>query len=380
MVTNHPDIDIFSPTQQIFPDFAWSFLKQQFPDFTAAGLPEALSGGYLNYVWRITGLDPSNPASLIVKWAPAYIASAPDVWLDPGRIFIEARAMSILEKGGSLHSISPENIRPPLLYGLDETNHLMLMEDVGRSPDLGRWLKEIHLQEEAQVIGTSLGEFIGALHRVSARNSELASIFNNHGIQQTRLDFHYSNIQPYAQRAGLTDAVELGQRAIWLGERLLQPGKCLIMGDLWPASILVTEPGLRIIDWEMANYGRPSQDVGHLCAHLWMFAHRTQNSTTARNANAVMDAFLIAYRRTLGSQFDLLFGMDGVVESSVHFGSEIFARTVGAFQKDYVYSGLSPDHPDIQFAVQTAAAHITSPLQMKTFDLLGWRNNQVVNS
>jgi tRNA A-37 threonylcarbamoyl transferase component Bud32 len=366
MVVHIPETDTLSITHHGFPNFAWLSLKQRFPEFSVAGAPEKLSGGLLNYVWRVRGQNPSDPASIIVKWAPAYIASAPDVWLDPDRILIEARAMFALGKIG-------ESIRPPRLYSLDEANHVILMEDLGQAPDLGQWLSEPHSHVEAQGMGTSLGRFIGALHRTSATQPGLALIFDNHTIQRTRLEFHYGNIQAYAQRASLADAAALGERAVWLGKLLQQPGICLNMGDLWPSSVIVTDSGLRIIDWELAHYGRPSQDIGHLSAHLWMIAHRARQVYTAQNARTMQDAFLQSYRRTLGSQYDSLFGLDGVIESSVHFGSEIFARAVGTFQNDYVYSGLAPDHPVVQAAVQAAAAHIRNPWDMHTFDLLGRR-------
>jgi 5-methylthioribose kinase len=286
--------------------------------------------------------------------------------------------MSVLGKGGALQAISSADIRPPHLYSLDETNHLILMEDVGNSPDLGKWLKEPHTQAEAQAIGNSLGQFIGTMHRVSAWQPALASVFDNHTIQRTRLEFHYGNIQTYAQRAGLADAPELGKRAVWLGEHLLQPGTCLIMGDLWPASIFVLETGLRVIDWELAHFGRPSQDVGHLAAHLWMYAHRLPDPQAAANARTMLEHFLGAYRAALGEEFSAIFGKNGVEESSTHFGSEIFARTVGVFQKDYLYDDLSYDHPAIQEAIQNAATHIRNPLEVHTFDPLGWRSEQKI--
>jgi hypothetical protein len=200
-------------------------------------------------------------------------------------------------------------------------------------------------------------------------------MFNNVQIQRTRLDFQYKNIQSYAARAGLGNADEIGKQAIQLGERLQQPGSNLIMGDLWSPSVIVTESGLRLIDWELAHYGHPSQDVGHFAAHLWMIAHRASTSEVTMNAETILKHFLESYRDVMGIEFDNLFGVDGVRESSVHFGSEILTRTVGAFQNDYHYGGLSTDHPSIQEAVQTAAAHILDPLEMHTFDSLDWRTN-----
>jgi 5-methylthioribose kinase len=361
-----------SPVNGI-PEYALASLLERFPDFVIDGRPEQLSGGFLNYVWRIKSKDLRAPQSVIIKWTPAYIASAPDVALDPARIFVEAGVMSAFEAGGALEKISPEEIRPPHLYKLDKDHKLIIMEDLGQSPSLGEWLQESHTQLEAKGLGDSLGKFIGTLHRETAHQSFFARMFDNNQIQNTRLEFQYRNIQTYAEWAGLADADGLGKQAVQFGEHLQQPGHNLIMGDLWPASVIVTDSGVRIIDWELAHYGYPSQDVGHLSAHLWMHAHRASNPDLAINARTILKYFLEAYRDVLGNDFDSLFGVEGIRESSIHFGSEILTRTVGAFQNDYVYNGLAHDDPVIQEAVQIAAAHIRTPLDMHTFDPLGWR-------
>jgi 5-methylthioribose kinase len=356
-------------------ELALASVQEKFPDFVMAGIPEQLSGGFLNYVWRFKGRKGSAPESFIVKWTPAYIASAPDTPLDPDRIFIEARAMSLFEKGGALEKISQNRIRPPRLYHLDNERQLLFMEDLGPSPNLGDWLQNSHSQIEAETIGRSLGKFIGELHTATAHQSVFANMFNNAEIQRTRLDFQYKNIQSYAARAGLANVDEIGKQAVQLGERLQQPGSNLIMGDLWSLSVIVTGSGLRLIDWELAHYGHPSQDVGHFAAHLWMSSHRASTSGAAVNATTILRHFLESYCDVMGIDFDSLFGADGVRESSIHFGSEILTRTVGAFQHNYLYGGLSTDHPSIQEAVQVAAAHILNPLEMHTFDSLDWRKN-----
>jgi len=354
-------------------ELALASLLEKFPSFMIDGTPQQLSGGFLNYVWRVKGKNLLGADSVIVKRMPAYIASAPDVPLDPARISIEASAMSLFEKGEALEKISQNGIRPPRLYHLDKERRLLIMEDLGQSPNLGDWLQGSHTKLEAEKVGMSLGQFIGALHKVTAHRSLFARLFNNVQIQRTRLDFQYKNIQSYAARAGLANADEIGKQAVQLGERLQQPGSNLIMGDLWPPSVIVTTSGLRLIDWELAHFGHPSQDVGHFAAHLWMVAQRASTSEIMANAVTILTHFLESYRDVLGNEFGNLFGVNGVRESSVHFGCEIFTRTVGSFQSDYLYGGLSPDHPIIQEAVQTASAHILNPLDMRTFDSLGWR-------
>ncbi len=356
------------------PKLILDILSQRLPDFHHQGKPQPLSGGLLNYVWRVTGDASSSPRSMIIKWSPPYIASMPDVELDPRRSLIEAKALNVFEPTEKLAGVGDACARAPLLYLYDDDQHFLAMEDLGAWPDLGDWLRsDSHSNTDAEAIGTAIGQFVGKLHLVSARRPDLGQHFNNSAIQRTRLEFQYKNIQRYAQNAGIPDANEIGRRAMAYGEKLQEPGLALIMGDLWPPSILVTEAGLRIIDWELAHYGRPSQDIGHLAAHLWMHSHRAMDDRGASVALRVLDNFLETYRATLGDDFESLFGIDGVLESSVHFGSELLTRTTGVFQQDYLYAGLGYVDPVIQEAVNFAARHICTPEIMDTFDALGWR-------
>lgn len=356
------------------PNSILDILSQRLPDFRIQGKVQPLSGGLLNYVWRVTGDSHSSPRSMIIKWSPPFIASIPDVELDPQRSSIEAKAMTAFEPREVLADVGEPKVRAPYLCLIDEEQHFLAMEDLGAWPDLGAWLRSgSHSRMEAEAIGISLGRFIGKLHRSSMDRPDLAQHFNNHTIQRTRLEFQYKNIQQYAQTAGLSNADEIGRRAVEYGEKLQEPGLTLIMGDLWPPSILVTGSGLRIIDWELAHYGRPSQDIGHLAAHLWMHSHRAVSGNATIVARQLLDSFLSSYRATLGSDFDTLFGIEGMLESSTHLGSEVLTRTAGVFQKDYLYAGLDHDDPVIQEAIETAARHICQPEHTNTCDALGWR-------
>ena len=345
-------------------------LLSSIPEFQMDGTPKPLSGGLMNYVWRIQGKPGTSPNSLVAKWALPFVASSPDVQLDPNRIFIEAKAMTVFSPGGEMASIATDSVRLPALYAVDHRHHMILMEDVCQCPDLETWLRDLDDFTEGQSLGRLLGDFIGKVHRISAHIPGLKEEFNNSKIQRTRLHVLYGNTLNYARRASLSDAEFLSKRAIDFGKRLQLPGKTLIMGDLWPRSIIVSDNNLRIIDWELAHYGRPAQDIGHFAAHLWMLAHRAKTPVLSQGILSILKAFLGAYKKSLGSDYELIFGSEGIDESSIHFGCEIFARTVGIFQAGYVYDGFSVDDPTIIEAVNVAAAHIRSPLNSTIFSAL----------
>lgn len=349
------------------PEMIVKQVRAHLPDFEATGIPVRLTGGYLNYVYRV----PGRPQSVVVKCAPPHIAAMPEVPLDPQRIVIEGRSLAAFGPDGALAAVATPAVRPPRLLHFEEDECLLVEEDVGQVPHLGKWLQQGPPTELSGLhVGELLGEFIGRLHAHSYRDGQLAKTFDNKPIQRARLEVQYRNIGKLLARGGVADADELGQRAVELGELLQEPGLCVIQGDLWLPSILMTPDGIRLIDWELVHFGRPSQDVGHLASHLWMWIHRANSEAAERETRAVLEGFLRAYRSALGPKFDELFGAPGIRESTVHFGCEILVRTVGVFQEGYLYEGLPLDDAVIQEAVGVAAQHIRSPETVDSFAAL----------
>ena len=338
-------------------------LRRRLPDFEATGAPERLAGGLLNHVWRV----PGRPASVIVKHAPPHIATAPDVPLDPSRLLFEAWALAALGEGGMLEMVATPEARPPRLYDVDEDAFVLVMEDVGTVPDLGTWLRQ---ERPVGDLGSVLGAFIGRLHRASFGDEALAQSFHNLPVQATRHAVQYCAVEGLLQNAGMEEAAALGARAVALGEQLQQAGRCLIQGDLWPPSVLVTPEGLRLIDWEFAHFGHPAQDLAHFAAHCWMHAHRAPNAAVEVVARGLLGDFLRSYAKALGDQTADLLTPDVLDACAVHFGAEILVRTVGAFQEGYLYAGHSPEASAVQEAVAVAAEHLRVPGQVETFGAL----------
>lgn len=351
----------------ISPEAVLNHISVRLPDFNPVSDPVPLSGGLLNYVWRV----PGRTRSLVVKYAPPYIATLPEIALDPERIVFEARSLETFSPGGPLVRLAYEAARPPALIDFDAEQAILIQEDAGNRPDLGQWLRaETSGPDQGVYLGKLIGQFVGALHRQTYLDESFRRNFNNIAIQESRLQGQYARIAAYLKRGGVSDAVELGLRALELGQQLLRPGLCLIMGDLWPPSLLVTDAGLRVIDWEFAHFGRPAQDVGHLAAHLWMHHHRAPSVQGALTSQVTLDRFLQSYRNQLGDAFEDMFGADGICDSAIHFGAEVLARTVGTYQPGYLYDGLSPESTPIREAVEVAAAHIRLPEATATFAVL----------
>jgi len=331
------------------------YLRKRLPDFTPAGTPTRLPEGNLNVVWRVPGAE----RSVIVKYAPPYIAADPDTPLDPSRLTIEARCLNALGEG-HLAGVTQPSMCTPRVLDFNEDDHVLIMEDLGEVPTLGRWLRERDpaTVRTAPMLGERLGTFLGDLHAATCDNETYAKAFVNRPMQETRQAVQYEGVAGMLEKGGVADADELGARAEALGAVLLEPGRCLTMGDLWPPSVLVSDDALHLIDWELAHYGRPLQDVAHFLAHLWMQTHRAPSPVVVDAAKSLHASFLDAYKDALGDQADVLWTKRERRDAATHFGAEILVRTVGPFQAGYLYEGLAPDHPAVQEAVTTAAQHL----------------------
>ncbi len=324
------------------------YLRQHFPDLRLSGPPVPLQGGLLNYVWRV----PALPRSIIAKYTPPYIASAPQIAIDASRSKFEAAALRWWDE----QKDSNNAIRPPhLLHAFGERS-LILMEDVGPAADLAIALKQMDLPT-ATATGKLIGQFIAHLHQNTLQDPYLARHFQNEGVQSVRLAVQY-NLLPALQKAQIPQAQAIADRITEVGQWIDQAGICLIMGDLWPPSILISDAGPRVIDWEFTHFGWPIQDVAHLSAHLWMQTHMAENAAHREAVQNCLFSFLETYFTAFGER---LAPLEPRRLYFVHVGAEILARTIGDFQAGYVYDGLALRDSRMQEAIDFAIESILSP-------------------
>lgn len=294
------------------------YLAEHQPDLEVTGAPVALAGGLMNHVWRV----PATPHPVIVKYAPPHVAAAPEIPVDPGRIGFEAEALLYLEArfdGGP--------VRAPHLLDHDARASVLLMEDLGDHPTLGERLRA---GAATRADGEALGRFVGRLHARTLGDEGRADEHDNAPVQATRREVQYRGVARWLADAGLPDD-GLGAAAAALGDRLCQPGRCLVMGDLWPPSVLATPEGWRVLDWEFSHYGRPCQDLGHLLAHLWLAADRAESPAVRAGVEAYRDGFLAGYRAGGGDDTPALLDEETRADTPTHMRCEVLARTVGAF-------------------------------------------------
>ncbi|MCP4626945.1 MAG: phosphotransferase [bacterium] len=336
-----------------------AFARNYIPGITEKSCLEELAGGSLNFVWRIRS---KTGKTYIIKHAPPYIAAVPNIAFDDSRILFEAKILKAFHCGNELGQLLGFGVRPPVFLGLDASKHLLLMEDVGEWPDL---LKAARLSDDNLAsYGSKLGAFIAQLHIQTFQSNWFGENFANLPVQQTRLQVQYRGCLDFCLRADMPEAEEIGRWCRQLGEKLNSLGKCLVMGDLWPGSILLSREDIRLIDWELTHFGRPAQDVAHLSAHLWMMSHRAENQSQRDRISSLSHAFITGYSDRTARYKPELITEEDQRDYQIHFGAEILARTLGSFQKDYLYDGLSPNDPIIREAAEEARKWLSGERQL----------------
>jgi len=330
-----------------------SFVRDIYPDVKGAVEMQRLSGGNLNIVWRIR----TEENTFIIKHAPPYIATQPEIPLDESRIKFESRILYALNREQKFRKIQAPAISYPKWMAFNESGNLLMIEDLG---DCNSILIDLPANpHKTERYAKGLGRFIARLHVNTFKDQELKKKFNNRPVQKTRHEVQYKQCGTFLENAGVATGIakRAGERCRQLGTLLVSPGFCLVMGDLWPQSILVRNNGLALIDWEMTHYGRPLQDVAHLDAHLWMMEHRSDDPEKKTAIQLFRNTFLTTYYTHI-KQNGALYNRLYKEHYGIHFGAEILARTVGAFQNGYLYHGMKPNDPLIKEAVNNALESI----------------------
>lgn len=277
---------------------------------------EPLTGGLINELWRASDAH----GSVILKHTTSAMREAPTVKLDPRRGQLEVEVMRFAQAWTSPH------VKIPRVLGADASASIFAMEDAGALPKLSQWLLDHATLDAATTHGARLGQFLARLHTQSTASLRGdAARFCNDPIQRTRAQVQYDAVGGWCERAKLSIRDEAIARAMALGESFMRPGRCLIMGDLWPSSILVEEAPQRlwIIDWEFAHWGQPEQDLAHLFAHLFMLQGRS--ALALRFWGALWEA----WRAQAGALYHAKLEQQGVT----HAACEVLIRTIGAFSQ-----------------------------------------------
>lgn len=238
---------VFGQPSRLDPESARGIVSALGIDVDAARA-RLLTGGVSSVVVAIDGAR-----AVVVKQALAHLDVA-TVWeADPSRSQTEVDALHLF------HSITPNHV-PDVLASVPD-RHVIVME---RAPRGWRDWRAVLLARPGPADvdrGRALGRIVGSWHAATWKDDRLRSAFDREtAFDQLRLDpFHRELI-----RRGVAPADVLAP----LIDQLANTRECVVHGDLSPKNVLVGDPGMWVIDAEVAHFGAAVFDVAFLVAHL----------------------------------------------------------------------------------------------------------------
>lgn len=242
-----------------------------------------LAGGYTNFTVRATFTPPVHLSqlghsqsfgSVVLKYAPPFMATDPTQTLSVQRQVIEADALVLLS-GSTIPAIAAvlakfPNLQIPKLIHHDKGRDVLWMTDLGDTLTLSNYLTSDPPAQEIEQIATALGEFLAELFLATRNPSAeaLSHVYSNGSAEAH--SFLISAVTKVLTGAGISDAAVLTERV----ERSLRNSgnvePCLGMVDFWPGSILIDAHGnCGLVDWEYFGLSSASNELGMLGESLF---------------------------------------------------------------------------------------------------------------
>jgi 5-methylthioribose kinase len=293
----------------------WIGIDEQVSSAAPAG------DGNMNYTLRVR----TEKRSLVMKQARPWVEKYPHIPAPQDRALMEARFYEAIGTDLELARCMPR------LAGFDPEARILIMEDLGASPDFTSIYRDSSISY-GEI--DSLTNFLMKLHS-RFRDHSYAGTFEN--LEMRKLNHEHIFEFPLRPDNGLDlDAITPGLSVIArtlqrdvayvtlvsaLGDLYLGPGQCLIHGDYFPGSWLRTSEGVKIIDPEFCFFGLPEFELGVMIAHIHLarcpesFANRvmeTYQPGRAIDSNLIRNfAAVEIMRRLIGvAQLPLPYGLE----------------------------------------------------------------------
>lgn len=272
------------------------FLQPRHSDFSLEACLEAvkistqtvtpLTGGLVNYVWRITDTAGQN---VILKHAEAALKLNASICSDPGRLAYEARGMAAQEVRDAC--IAVEGVSVPRVISYNSKLHALVITDSGDESLTAAYAAG---RLDMRNVGQRLGKWTAALH--TATKDAPVGMWENELAESVSMNA--ANGMPHCmERLGYSRKVGEVARdeyfSLQTGERV-----CCVQGDLRPDNMLLDKADvLSIIDWEDSRRQSPAID-------LRLFAAQAHLLEVLHGKRGLLDAFLRTYKQLAGDLCD----------------------------------------------------------------------------
>ncbi|KAF9465831.1 kinase-like domain-containing protein [Collybia nuda] len=276
-----------------------SYLASKFSNQTKLQITtKPLQGGFTNLTIRASFQPPVEYEthlleSVILKYAPPFVASDPTQPLSVYRQTIEAEALRILSGSGDIPAISEllqtyvGRVRVPQLVYHDVEENILWISDLGETNTLSKYLTFTPTPSAPDIKDTAiaLGSFLGKLF-VATRDPapDAIALLSRPNVNEI-VELVGGMTKKSLLRSHFSEAESLAAR---VEEALRDGGKqeqCIGMVDLWPESILIdSSRQCGLIDWEYFGLSNAASEIGMLLAHLHILTVINQSSVSVSAA------------------------------------------------------------------------------------------------
>lgn len=235
------------------------------------------TGGVVHHVWQVRG----EHSTAYLKIRGNTFARVPEIKTRPERIGAEASALKLFG------DYAPDYF-PNLIHYDDKLNYLLMSEVMAGEKTFAN-----RLREDKPMVGDSwrVGYALGEVH---AKTKSVTQDVRWPNDTRYRDEAMYYTFQRNGHPVLLKTLVEL----------LLEPRQ-LIIGDLSPKNMYVSDTDVKFFDLETAHQNSSTYDIGYALAHLVM------HSLKSDEQNEVTLAFMEGYRNhnNIDSQSETLIGV-----------------------------------------------------------------------
>ncbi|RYP15229.1 hypothetical protein DL765_005868 [Monosporascus sp. GIB2] len=277
-------------------DVATSVLKTlENTPFAPSSLKQ-LSGGTANYIYRVTLAAPlqDGTTEVLAKHGEDYVKDSPDFKLTLLRCRVEEECLKSLSDLAIIGDTDPGDefsytVKTPRFFYFDEGSNTQIQEYLAQGIDLKTYVLKTypaHTHESSRPqcyqLGKALGRWLRNFHGWSARQPGLRqTVSKNKEMQQLKQMINFGWL---LQRVEQYPGVLRHARPVFEEVRNMAASELdsedelqIIHGDFWTGNILIPNVPIQpdgeipvfVIDWEMAQLGVPSLDLGQMIAELY---------------------------------------------------------------------------------------------------------------
>ncbi len=227
------------------------------PGATGVSGAAKLSGGASQETWRFDIQHPGGTIGAILRRSPPGHSAAPSraAGLANEAILMQAAYEAGLPSPKVLHVLQPEDqLGTGFIMGRIEG------ETIGR-----KILRDAQFAQARPLLARQIGEVAAGIHALPrAKLPELRQMSSAREIAE--LDSEYRGF------GWPRPVFDLALR--WLKQN--DPGPSdevtLVHGDFRHGNLIIGPDGVRaVLDWELAHYGDPMEDLGWVCVNSWRF-------------------------------------------------------------------------------------------------------------